>query len=57
MIRNNDPKYKIVLVKFDNDEVAILKIKVVKDLEQMKIGNSEDDTMSPEELSKFMNLS
>lgn len=57
MIRNNDPKYKIVLVKFDNDEVAILKIKVVKDLEQMKIGNSEDDVMSPEELSKFMNLS
>ena len=57
MIRNNDPKYKIVLVKFDNDEVAILKIKVVKDLEQMKIGNSKDDTMSPEELSKFMNLS
>ena len=30
---------------------------LVKDLEQMKIGNSEDDTMSPEELSKFMNLS
>ena len=57
MIRNNDPKYKIVLVKFENDEVAILKIKVVKDLDQMKIGNSEEDTMSEEELSKFLMLS
>lgn len=56
-IRNNDPKYKIVLVKFDNDEIAILKLKVVKDLDLMKIGNSEDDTMSEEEFSKFMNLS
>lgn len=57
MIRNNDPKYKIVLVKFENDEVAILKIKVVKDLDQMKIGNSEEDAMSEEELSKFLMLS
>ena len=56
-IRNNDPKYKIVLIKFDNDEIAILKLKVVKDLDLMKIGNSEDDTMSEEEFSKFMNLS
>lgn len=56
-IRNNDPKYKIVLIKFDNDEIAILKLKVVKDLDLMKIGNSEDDVMSEEEFSKFMNLS
>ena len=56
-IRNNDPKYKIVLVKFDNDEIAILKLKVVKDLDLMKIGNSEDDVMSEEEFSKFVNLS
>lgn len=56
-IRNNDPKYKIVLIKFDNDEIAIFKLKVVKDLDLMKIGNSEDDTMSEEEFSKFMNLS
>ena len=56
VIRNNDPKYKIVLVKFDNKEIAILKLKVVKDIDQMKIGNSETDVMSAEELSKFMNL-
>ena len=37
--------------------IAILKIKVVKDLDQMKIGNSEEDTMSEEELSKFLMLS